>query len=164
MQIGSIDVTVIIVGIISLCGNVVTALLTFVGIMYGTAVQRNKIHAETMNTIGNTKFTETKIEAEIQAGLIRLNTELEQKINDLKAETKELREELRGVKDDRRILEERLLDVQRKYEAILQEYQALTAAHLLKTDENNKLRIELEEQRKLLDELKVSMNAKDPLN
>jgi chromosome segregation ATPase len=153
-----IDFTIIIVGLFTLCGQVATGLLTVAGVIYGTAVQRNRLHAETVSKISESKLTDAKIETEIQEALIRLNDELESKIKDLKQETKELREELSGVKQDRRILEERLMDVQRKYEAILQEYQALMAAHALKTDENNKLREELEEQRALLEDLKTSVS------
>ena len=157
MEVGSIDITIVVVGIITLCGNVVSALLTFIGVVYVAASQRNKLHAETMDTLNKSKLTAAQVETEIQEGLLRLNNELEQKIAELKVETKELREEMRGLKEDKRILEERLLDVQRKYEAILQEYQALMADNNQKTLENAKLRSDLEEQKVLLEELKAKL-------
>ena len=156
----NLDITQIAVGFVTLCGVVVTGLLTLIGTLYGTALQRNKLNAETKDVIASERLKQSQVESEIQAGLIRLNNELEQKIGDLKTETRELRDELRGVKEDKRILEERLLDIQRKYEAILQEYQALMADNARKTAENEKLRAELDEQRALLEDLKEQLQER----
>lgn len=155
---GNIDITVILVGLITLCGNMVTGLLTLIGTVVITASQRNKLHAETLDKLSEADQRKAQTAIELQDGMSRLNAELEQRMTALRKEVLDLQEDLRGLREEKRILEERLLDVQRKYEAILQEYQRLISKHALTEEENFKLKRELDEQRKLLEELKTSVH------
>lgn len=157
----SLDLTTILVGIIGLCGTVATGLLTFLGVTYAAAQSRNKIAAETRSVIEEGNLRKAQADNEVQAGMIRLNDELELRMAEMKAEIKELREDQRGLREDKRILEERLMDVQKKYDAILQEYQLLMAAHKLKQEENERLHAQLDEQRKILEELRARMTVQE---
>ncbi len=161
MDFTNFDLTTVVIGLLGLCGTVLANMLTFVGVMYGTSLQRNKLHAESLTAIEEGNLKKAQAANEIQNGMIRLNDELESKLKDLKAEIKELRDDQRGLREDKRILEERLLDVQRKYEAILQEYQLLMASHKLKQEENERLHAQLDEQRRLLEELRARMTVQE---
>lgn len=154
VNLSNIQWTEVIVGLMTLCGTLLTGALTLIGVLYGTSIQRNKIAQETRGLLIDQQVKRGEIDAQVQESLIRLNTELEQKVSELKSEAKDLREEMRGLKDDKRILEERLLDVQKKYDAILLEYQGLIAVNASKEAENRQLKADLEETRRVLEELK----------
>lgn len=157
----SLDVTTVVMGIIGLCGTIVTGLLTFLGVTYAASLSRNKIAADTKATIEDGNLRKAQTDNEVQLGMIRLNDELERRMTEMKAEIKELREDQRGLREDKRILEERLMDVQKKYDAILKEYQLLMASHKLKQEENERLHVKVDEQRKILEELRARMTVQE---